>query len=302
MHAEGFVRVMGTSAHVIVAGDDAETLAAAAIDHLRALERKWSRFLPDSEISRANACAGSHVVVSPETVLLVQRSIEGWKRSRGVFDPTVLAALRAAGYDRDFASVRSRIARVDETEVAPTPGCAGLKIDTTVSAIRVPEGVAIDPGGIGKGLAADLVTERLLAHGADGALVNIGGDLRARGTPSDAAVWQIALEDPARPQHFLLRFGLGAGAVATSSRVKRQWSTDQGFAHHLIDPRDGRPCRSRHATVAAVAQEAWWAEVVAKTVLIDELHVDAGTRFGVRLVTVDDQGCVECDRAFGVAA
>lgn len=293
---------MGTTAHLIVAGDDADRLVAAAVDELVALERKWSRFLPESEISRANANAGAPVLVSPETLLLVERSIEGWQRSGGAFDPTVLPAVRAAGYDRDYAFVRATVAHVDEQHVAAAPGCNGLAVDATVGAIHVPTGVAIDPGGIGKGLAADLVSGHLLATGASGALVNVGGDLRVRGVPPDAPAWEIAVEDPARPGTIIRRFGLSDGAVATSSRVKRRWATDDGDAHHLIDPRDGRPSRSRYATVAAITHDAWWAEVVAKTVLIDELPVESGARLGARLITIDDIGHVESDEALGAAA
>src|SRR5262245_24379208 len=99
MRAERMLRVMGTTAHVIVAADNAEELAIRAGDSLVALEGKWSRFLAQSELSRLNALAGRPVVVSPETVLLVERCMEAWERSRGVFDPTVLPALRGAGYD-----------------------------------------------------------------------------------------------------------------------------------------------------------------------------------------------------------
>jgi thiamine biosynthesis lipoprotein len=158
-----------------------------------------------------------------------------------------------------------------------------------------------DPGGIGKGLAADLVSRELLAAGARGAVVNVGGDLRARGEPPDNATWDVAIADPAQPGRELLRVGLRDGAVATSSRVRRRWQHTQGEAHHLIDPRTGAPTRTAHATVVAIAQDGWWAEVVAKAVLIGGFGVDAGARFAVRLVTVNDYGCVATDDALVAA-
>jgi thiamine biosynthesis lipoprotein len=294
---------MGTTAHVVVVGDGAVQLAQRAVDEITELERKWSRFRSDSEISRANAHAGSHVVVSPETLLLVERSIEGWERSGGVFDPTVLPALERAGYDRDYTYLRGSLVAVGAESAKPSPGCGGFEVDAAIGAITVPPNVAIDPGGIGKGLAADLVSANLVAAGARAALVNVGGDLRARGEPFGADAWEIALEDPARPERTVLRFGIRDGAVATSSRVKRRWRTTRGTAHHLIDPRSGAPSRSRHATVMAVTADAWWAEVVAKTVLLDERGIGAGPALGARLVTVDDTGAVSYDAgAFGVAA
>ena len=66
------------------------------------LEQRWTRFDPSSELMQLNAAAGRFLAVSPETVLLVQRGLEGWRQTNGLFDPTVLGALIRAGYDRDI--------------------------------------------------------------------------------------------------------------------------------------------------------------------------------------------------------
>lgn len=303
MQAERFLTVMGTTAHILVLGSTAESLVDYGAARLDELEGKWSRFLPTSEISRANALAGSHVVVSPETLLLVECSVAGWAHTGGSFDPTVLQAVRDAGYDRDFGSVPEAVATLQPADATHTPGCAGIDCDEIIGAITLPPGVMLDPGGIGKGLAADLVSAELLERGAIGALVNVGGDLRVRGKPPNGTSWDVAVEDPVRPDRERLRIGLLDGGVATSSRAKRCWETAAGPAHHLIDPRTGRPSSSRHVTVTAVAGDAWWAEVVAKAVLIDELGIDAGARFGARVVTVDEDGTHTVDpELVGVAA
>ena len=101
MAAEIHFPAMGSSAHVIVVGGH-PSLPARARRSLDALERAWSRFLPDSEVSLLNASPGSRCAVSPETRLLVRRAIEGYRFTAGRFDPTVLPAVIAAGYDRDF--------------------------------------------------------------------------------------------------------------------------------------------------------------------------------------------------------
>jgi FAD:protein FMN transferase len=288
---------MGSTAHVLALGEHAESLVEYAAARLAELERKWSRFLPASEISRANALAGSHVIVSPETLMLVECSVAGWERTGGRFDPTVLPALRAAGYDRDFAAVAAAAMTLQTTVATASPGCAGIECDPIIGAITLPPGVTLDAGGIGKGLAADLVSAELIERGANGALVNVGGDLRVRGNPPNGESWDVAIEDPREPSTERLRIQLrdGDGAVATSSRAKRSWQTADGTAHHLIDPRTGRPAASRYVTVTAIARDAWWAEVVAKAVLIDELGIAAATRFGARVVTVDDAGTLTFD-------
>jgi thiamine biosynthesis lipoprotein len=303
MQAERVFPIMGTTAQVLVVGQRAETLVEYGTSRLGELERKWSRFLPTSEISRANELAGSHVVVSPETLLLVGCSVAGWAHTGGAFDPTVLAAVRAAGYDRDFGSVAEAAASLRPAAPRCPPGCAGIVRDERIGTITLPPGVELDPGGIGKGLAADLVTAELMEKGALGALVNVGGDVRVRGDAPNGASWDVAVEDPARPGVELLRIGLLDGAIATSSRAKRCWETAAGAAHHIIDPRTGRPSSSRYISVTAVARDAWWAEVVTKAVMIDELGIDAGARYGARVVIVNEGGTVTFDpELVGIAA
>jgi FAD:protein FMN transferase len=185
-----------------------------------------------------------------------------------------------------------------------TPGCAGFGWDEVECTVTLPAFVRFDPGGIGKGLAADIVTEELLARGAVGALVSIGGDLRVRGEPpAGAATWDLAIDDATREGVELLRVGLHDGAVATSSRLQRRWQTSSGDAHHLIDPRTGSPAETPLVAVSAVATEGWWAEIVAKTALIRGLGVEAGAELAALLVTVAADGTVERDpRLAAVAA
>ena len=87
---------MGTTAHVIVT-DGAPGLADRAVARLEELEARWSRFRPDSEISRLNERPGVPVVVSPETYQLIERALDGWRLTAGRFDPTLLRELRGGG-------------------------------------------------------------------------------------------------------------------------------------------------------------------------------------------------------------
>ncbi|HET6953085.1 MAG TPA: FAD:protein FMN transferase, partial [Acidimicrobiales bacterium] len=148
-----------------------------------------------------------------------------------------------------------------------------------------------DPGGIGKGLAADLVTAELMAAGAAGALVNLGGDLRVRGEPPAGDVWSVAVAHPLDPARDLLHLGLTDGAVASSSRLRRRWTQDGRDRHHLIDPRTGGPAGSPLLAVTVVALDGWWAEAAAKSVFV------AGRRdpvpAGTLVATVDGDG--HCD-------
>ena len=90
-------RAMGSSVEVVVVGCRPELLdvAKSSIDHH---ERHWSRFLPDSDISRLNHAAGSTVHIDPATVVLLRAMIDGWRATTGAFDPTLLAPLVGLGY------------------------------------------------------------------------------------------------------------------------------------------------------------------------------------------------------------
>ena len=256
---------MGTSAEVQVVDGD-PTIVDQAEHRLAALEARWSRFRPGSEISELNRRAGASVPVAWETILLLERAMAAASATEGRFDPTVGASLIAHGYDRTFAEVADHA-----RDLVPRPVIDGswpaIEVDRRTSTVCLPEGTIFDPGGIGKGLAADLVAEDL-ADQAQGLLVNVGGDVRMCGTSSDPAGWVISVDDPFDPTAELTRLAIPHGAVATSSQRERAWDTARGRVHHIIDPRTGRPADTGVAAVTVLAAEAWWAEVQATSLFL----------------------------------
>lgn len=268
--AERRFRAMGSDAHVIVMADDAAALLDLAQRMIDELEQRWSRFLPDSEVSLLNAAAGEPVMVTADTVLLVQRAIAAWRLTGGTYDPTLLDALRAAGYDRTFESLDSLDpAGAGQSADAPLPMLRPGPTDIVIDggSVRLPAGCGFDAGGIGKGLAADLVAQRLIDDGAAGVCINLGGDLRVRGESPTLNGWTLAIEHPwcATP---IALVGLTDGAIATASVLRRVWQVGGETRHHLIDPATGLPAESDLALAAVIAGEAWLAEVMAKSVLL----------------------------------
>jgi len=268
---------MGSTARILLLGGPAD-LPDLARRRLGALEALWSRFQPTSELCRLNAAGGAPVMVSAETYDVIALAVSCWRSTGGRFDPTVIDALERAGYDRDFSQVE-RVGAPTPVAAAPggdpdgdpgarsegAPGCADIELTPLVPAVRLPVGVRLDLGGIGKGRAADLLTQELLAAGADGVCVNLGGDVRVSGTAPTRAGWQIDFDDTlASSRSFLL----GEGAVATSTRVKRAWVQEGEAQHHLVDPRSGRPAWSGLSTVTVLASDAATAEVLAKAAFV----------------------------------
>ena len=132
-------------------------------------------------------------------------------------------------------------------------------------------------------MAADLVVDLLLAEGALGALVNVGGDLRAAGDRTGGRGWIVAIDDPNDADRVVGTIALEAGAVASSWRTKRAWTAPDGTPrHHLIDPTTGLPAASGLAGVTVVTGIGWRAEVLAKAAFL------AGPVEGAALLAAND--------------
>ncbi len=261
MFAERSFEAMGTAVHLVVDGP-AELLDAA--EHsIHRCEARWSRFRPTSELRQLNASAGHPTVVSNETFSLVQSAIEAWRRTDGLFDPTVLPALEALGYDRSFETMTPDGSGDHHLPTGPpsvVPGPAEIGMHPAASMIELPADLRLDLGGLAKGATADLVVDELRHAGALACCVNIGGDLRVWGSGPHQGVWEVAFKTDIDGH----RLRLAAGAVCTSSTSQRRWIRNGVTLHHLIDPSSGRPMESDVTTSTVIARTALAAEVLAK--------------------------------------
>lgn len=299
---------MASALRILVSGCDTGVatttdLFADVIGLLDRYEQCWSRFLPDSDISHLNAAQGRPVEVDPTTITLVAAMVQGWESTDGRFDPSVLPALIECGYGSSIGDA-NRVTILPSGEYVvggyddlglAGPTMADIGIDATSNTITLPVGLAIDPGGIGKGLAADLAVERLLSLGASGALVSIGGDMMMRGTPppSIGESWTVAIQHPLRPHTTVCTLAVDAGGVATSSTQSRRWVHDGEQRHHVIDPDRSWPSTTDLASVTVVARSGWLAEVHATAALLagsDHAigYLDTNELSGVAVTTSGD--------------
>lgn len=264
---------MSCSAHAVVVAADPDPLLELVARRLDELERRWSRFLGDSEISGLNTAGGAPRRCSPDTVALVETMVRAWHATGGAFDPTMLGALVELGYaaSRSDATTRTSLAG----DVRPIGRPDLVLVDPTTGTVRLPPGTSLDPGGVGKGLAADLIVLELLDAGADGALVEIGGDLRVAGRAPEPGGWPIEIGSTHGVGAALVE--LVAGGVATSSSRLRTW--DSGRRHHLLDPKTLLPTSGNGAGddeagddvvgCTVVAGSAAWAEAFTKVAFVE---------------------------------
>ena len=244
--------------------------APGAMDHaerrLRQLESSWSRFIDTSDISRINQLPGRWVPVAEDTIRLVDTMQRAHHATGGRFDPTCLYQLLSIGYSSSIDDPDRYTLAVD----APTNGASvhDVETDRSAGAVRAPLGVALDPGGIGKGLAADIVVTELLAAGTGGVLVSIGGDIAAAGEPPTDDGWIIDVGHPVQTDDTVTTLAVSDGGIATSSTRSRRWDFGGSEHHHLIDPTSGRESLTDLASVTVVANAGWLAEAHATSALL----------------------------------
>ena len=240
-------------------------LAEHGRELVQQLERSWSRFDPTSEISRLNHTAGSLAIVSDVTYELLSLAHQATVATNGAFDPLMLDQLVALGYDRTWDAVADDARPLPDPSPSPR---ARIELFPEISAVCLPTGTRFDPGGIGKGLAGDMVAAALLEAGAESVQIELGGDVRVAGPEWAGGSWRVVVDDSDHAVASAAAITLPEGGVATSSVVRRRWRRGGVDVHHLIDPQTGLPASTDLDAVTVAAPTLWWAEVMAKIALI----------------------------------
>jgi len=268
-------QAMGTSFFCILVGAD-EGICDSIYSLANELESKWSRFIPDSEVMLLNNNPDSMHEVSDATLRLVSEMKLGFELTQGLYSGNVMGDL----IDLGFAASRTNSANVTNWTAmsAGSKNLSDVAINLDLKSVSVPRGVAIDAGGIGKGLAADLMNDYAMKLGAMGVAVFAGGDVAIKGMAIAAAGWKVNISDPRNSSDFIAAVSLSRGGLATSS--PKGWENDN--SHHIIDPRTHKSSDSDVLQATVIAQNASQAEMLAKMCVI--LQSNEG------LARIDDLG------------
>jgi thiamine biosynthesis lipoprotein len=263
-------RAVGTTCAAAVTagphdGPEVRWALGAAREEVAACERELSRFDPASDLSRLNAAGGRWTPIGRRLLEALGLALRAREDTGGRFDPTVLPALAAAGYDRSFELLEEREAQTADDCRAGT----AIELDRQGGRARLEPGSSVDLGGIGKGYAAGRALDTMLGTSATlaGGLVDLGGDIAVRGESPEGGAWLVAVADPRRAGETLAVLALESGGVATSGRDARRFGP-AGSLHHLIDPETGESALAGPLTVTVVAPDAAAAEVHATTLAI----------------------------------
>ncbi|GIV99511.1 FAD:protein FMN transferase [Roseiflexus sp.] len=260
---------MGCQMHAFLDGnDDAATRMLRAVPRWFAeWERILSRFRSDSELSALNTRAGEGWVRASRTLWeVLNDALVAARLSDGLVTPTVLTALEAAGYDRDFAQIAAGAPAQSSASLPASGDWRAIRLDPQRRTVALPPGMRLDLNGVAKGWAATRAAQRLAAHGP--ALVDAGGDIAVRGARAGGEPWAIGIANPFQPDEPLDVVLLTDGGVATSGRDVRRWRQGSVERHHIIDPRTGAPAETDVLAVTVIAPSLLEAEVAAKVVVI----------------------------------
>jgi len=281
-------RAMGSACEIVLAGVDkkeSKTLAALAMKDVARIERKYSRYQPESVISKINAQAGlGWTVCDEETSALLDYADAVYRSSGGLFDVTS-GVLRKA-WDFDRAEVPSQKMLFELLKLV-----GWVHVEREGSVVRLPEvGMQLDFGGIGKEYAADAASELLNEQGVRHGYVNLGGDLRIIGPKPSGEPWTIGIRDPRKPGSMIASIPVSSDAIATSGDYERFFELAGQRYCHIINPKTGWPVSFwRSVTVLApLATTAGSCATIA--MLLEKQGVTYLKKSGFNYLAIDQNG------------
>jgi thiamine biosynthesis lipoprotein len=256
---------LGTSAQVVVAEATALPAARAAVEReLTAIDLACSRFRDDGELARVHAANGAPTTIGALLQEAVAVAIDAARRTDGLVDPTIGAAMIAAGYDRDFAALPGDGPR---HPAVPAAGWRRVRLDRRRGTLQLPPGARLDLGATAKALAADRAAAAAAAIAPHGVLVSLGGDVAVAGaTPPDG--WPVGIADGHRDDRSATAVALRGGGLATSSTTQRRWRRGGREVHHILDPRTGAPAPVVWRTVSVAAGRCVDANVASTAAIV----------------------------------
>jgi thiamine biosynthesis lipoprotein len=226
----------------------AERALELAQAEARRIERKFSRYRPDSEVGRINASRGEPVAVDEETALLLDYAATCYEMSEGLFDVTSGVLRRAWKFD---GSDRVPTA---ETVAELLRHVGWDRVAWGDRHLTLPAGMEIDLGGIGKEYAVDRAANLIAAQFPDPFVVNFGGDLYASGLRRGGRLWGVGVDDPERTGRAAVdRISMSQGGLATSGDARRYILFEGKRLGHILNPKTGWPIEGAPRSVTVIA-------------------------------------------------
>lgn len=278
-------KALGTTWSLLVdAADFPESDREALFRHIDAFEKRFSRFLSDTEVNQFRNAEAGEYQISEEFSRLLQRADTLRTLTGGIYDPAMGELLEHAGYDQNYRLTPD--SQVDQF-VIPKWSLQG-------NTLSLERGIAFDLGGIGKGYAIDLAATFLREHGYQYFLVEAGGDMYGT-SKSDGSAFEIALEWPGKPDTAFGKVALKNTGLAASDSFRRRWKD----WHHIIDPYTKKPIE-KILGVTALAPTAFAADCLTSGLFLSgpEQYPKIAKEFGGEFVVFTQDGKVQVSESW----
>ena len=231
---------------------------------LDAFDGACNRFRDDSELSRLNESHGATMSISPTLELALEAALRASNATGQMVDPTVLPALLALGYDRDYDELIDDES-IPERAAVPSIGPSSIHLNVIEHTVTLDPPSRLDLGASAKALVVDLVADDVAASG--GVVVELGGDVAVRGEGPDGP-WVIAVSDSLVLDGLEPRVAFRHGGIATSSSTTRTWRSGGRIVNHIIDPRTGQSANGLYTTATVSASDCVLANAFATAALL----------------------------------
>jgi thiamine biosynthesis lipoprotein len=229
-----------------------------------AVDASCNRFRNDSELTRINQSNGATNAVSPTFELAIEAALRAADATDNLVDPTVLPALIALGYDRDYDELLLNES-VNARDAVPAPGPGSIHLDRDEHTVTLDPNCQLDLGASAKALVADLVADDVAKSG--GVVVELGGDVAVRGEGPDGP-WTIGVSDRLVVDGNESRVAFRHGGIATSSTTSRTWQVGGRTVNHIVNPRTGTCAQGLYTTATVSASDCVLANAFATAALL----------------------------------
>jgi len=281
--------LMGTVVEISIMSGDAsgyDKASEAAFGEIARLEKIFSNYDANSEVSRISERAGEAVKVSADVITVVKAALRVSKLSDGAFDPTIGAVAGLWGFsgEKKYIPQGKEVARL-----LPLVNYKNVIVDEGAKTVRLmKKHMTLNLGGVAKGFIVKRASEELKKHGVTKAIIKAGGDMFLisdnRGFNKSSFI--IGIQDPRQEKKILGEAFSRHGAVTTSGDYERFFMRKGVRYAHILDPVTGYPARrSRSATI--VADDPTLADALSTAVFV------MGPKKGLALIeSLDGVECV----------
>jgi len=255
---------LDTFCTITIYGQDASAIIAEAFDLCAEYEALFSITVEGSDVWRINHAGGEAVVLSPQTIEVIEAGLKFGELSGGMFDITIGRLSRL--WDFSGGSAVPSVNDLDEARMTVDYRQVIVEGDT----VRLTDPEAwIDLGGIAKGYIADRLADLLMERGAEGAVIDLGGDVRIVGERPDGRPWRIGVRRPFGEWEELLGvIEAGESAVVSSGIYERGFEDNGVLYHHILDPNTGLPVRNDVVSATVVADSAMTGDALSTIILL----------------------------------